>query len=25
VVPEAFAGPMMDALQRLDYVAVAMR
>ena len=23
--PEAFAGPMLDALQRLDYVAVAMR
>jgi antitoxin CptB len=25
VVPEAFQGPMMDALKRLDYVAVAMR
>ena len=25
VVPDAFQGPMMDALKRLDYVAVAMR
>ena len=25
VVPDAFGWPMMDALQRLDYVAVAMR